>query len=291
VAFSPDGRRIVTCGNDHTAKVWDTASGEELMTLKGHDGNVNSVAWSTNGLRILTSSADGTAKVWDAASPDQVTQWQTEEGNDAERVAAAGPRFGHPELAGAGEHAAGELQARAASVQDPGAIKQWLFLGPIGYSGHDGASGLAQEQVADEAGLHPLARERIEGRDLVWRPIQLHDYVVEFHKLYRADPEWTVAYLVCYIQSDSDQPDLVMKVGSENESKVYLNGKEVYRCEDARKYVPDQDVVTAGVELKKGINAIVFKVVNEEDLPRASLRFTDASGQPLKGIRVTLTPP
>jgi hypothetical protein len=271
--------------------VWDTASGEELLTLKGHDGNVNSVAWSTNGLRILTSSADGAAKVWDAASPDQVTQWQTEEGNDAERVAAAGPRFGHPELAGASEHAAGELQARAASVQDPGAIKQWLFLGPIGYKGHDGASGLAQEQVAGEATLHPRARERAEGGDLVWRPIQLHDYVVEFHKLYRADPAWTVAYLVSHLQSDSDQPDLVMKVGSENQSKVYLNGKEVYRCEDARKYVPDQDLVTAGVELKKGINVIVFKVVNEEDLPRASLRFTDASGQPLKGVRVTLTRP
>jgi hypothetical protein len=115
--------------------------------------------------------------------------------------------------------------------------------------------------------------------------------VVEFHKVYRTDLHWTVEYLVSYIQSDLDQPDLVMKVGSENQSKVYLNGKEVYRCEDARKYIPDQDSVTTGVELNKGINVLVFKVVNEEDFPRASLRFTDASGQPLKGIRVTLTPP
>jgi hypothetical protein len=36
---------------------------------------------------------------------------------------------------------------------------------------------------------------------------------------------------------------------------------------------------------------LVFKVVNEEDASHASLRFTDAAGQPLKGIRVTLTPP
>jgi hypothetical protein len=191
------------------------------------------------------------------------------------------------------EQAAGEQHARAASVQDPGAIKQWLFLGPIRYrfTARDGAGALAQDLVAGgEARLHPLVGERDQGGDLAWRPVQSHDYVVEFHKFYGADPPWTVAYLVSYIQSDSDQPGLVMRVGSEDQSKVYLNGKEVYRCRDARKYVPDQDVVTTGVELKKGINVIVFKVVNEQDLPRASLRFTDAAGQPLKGIRVTLTP-
>ena len=36
VAFSPDGQRIVTGSDDHTAKVWEAASGRELLTLKGH---------------------------------------------------------------------------------------------------------------------------------------------------------------------------------------------------------------------------------------------------------------
>ena len=36
VAFSPDGQRIVTGSGDQTAKVWDAASGKELLTLKGH---------------------------------------------------------------------------------------------------------------------------------------------------------------------------------------------------------------------------------------------------------------
>ena len=35
VAFSPDGQRIVTGSQDQTAKVWDAASGKELLTLKG----------------------------------------------------------------------------------------------------------------------------------------------------------------------------------------------------------------------------------------------------------------
>ena len=40
MAFSPDGQRIVTGSGDQTAKVWDAASGKELLTLKGHSGAI-----------------------------------------------------------------------------------------------------------------------------------------------------------------------------------------------------------------------------------------------------------
>jgi hypothetical protein len=43
--------------------------------------------------------------------------------------------------------------------------------------------------------------------------------------------------------------------------------------------------------LKAGLNTLVFKVVKESEGCRASLRFTDAAGQPVNGIQVTLTPP
>jgi WD40 repeat protein/serine/threonine protein kinase len=66
VAFSPDGRRIVTGSADNTAKVWDARTGTALLDLKGHMNQVTSVAFCPDGTRIVTGSADNTATVWDA---------------------------------------------------------------------------------------------------------------------------------------------------------------------------------------------------------------------------------
>ena len=56
VAYSPDGKRIVTGSGDTTAKVWDAISGRELLTFKGHTNQVLSVAFSPDGRRVVTGS-------------------------------------------------------------------------------------------------------------------------------------------------------------------------------------------------------------------------------------------
>jgi len=56
VAYSPDGKRIVTSSGDRTAKVWDSATGLELLALTGHTGEVHCASFSPDGKRIVTGS-------------------------------------------------------------------------------------------------------------------------------------------------------------------------------------------------------------------------------------------
>jgi WD40 repeat protein/serine/threonine protein kinase len=70
VAFSPDGKQIVSGGKDTLLKVWDAESGRELRTIEGNGHPVYGVAYSPDGKRIAsgTSSVKKTIIVWDAQS-------------------------------------------------------------------------------------------------------------------------------------------------------------------------------------------------------------------------------
>ena len=70
--FSPDGKRLVTASGDHTAKVWDAETGQDLLTLAGHSDAVNHAVFSPDGRRIATASDDGTAKVGDAETGQEL---------------------------------------------------------------------------------------------------------------------------------------------------------------------------------------------------------------------------
>ena len=68
VEFAPDGRTLASCGQDGTARLWDTATGESLGIIRGHDGDVNYVTFSADGKLMATGGDDGTVRLWDAIS-------------------------------------------------------------------------------------------------------------------------------------------------------------------------------------------------------------------------------
>ncbi len=71
VAFSPDGKYVVSVSVDNTARVWEAASGEEVARMT-HDGPVYSVAFSPDGKYVVSGSADTTARGWEAASGEEI---------------------------------------------------------------------------------------------------------------------------------------------------------------------------------------------------------------------------
>ncbi len=70
-AFSPDNRWFAFAGKDRTIKIWEVATGRNVMTLKGHTGWVTSVAFNPDGTLLAAGSLSGVIKIWNVESGDE----------------------------------------------------------------------------------------------------------------------------------------------------------------------------------------------------------------------------
>lgn len=175
---------------------------------------------------------------------------------------------------------------------DKGFIRDWLLLAPIQLAGENtGADEIDKPQVPFESALQPKAGDAITiaGKAIKWRAIKAKDYFFDVNEILGRAHENVTAYAVAYVVAPKEITGAQLLMGSNDQGKVYLNGKEVVKFAETRTLDPDTDKAT-GLTLKAGINVVVFKVINENNNWQGCLRFTDAAGKPLAGLTLKLAP-
>jgi hypothetical protein len=171
-------------------------------------------------------------------------------------------------------------------VNDEGFVQRWLVLAPIPLADNEsGSDALDKEQLKDEAKLKPKAgdKAKVGDKTLVWKEHAATDHLLDFNAFLGAQTEDSVGYAVTFVVAPEELKGVKMKTGSDDQAKVYLNGKEVFKFAEERAADKDQD--TTEVTLNKGVNVLVVKVVNVKIDWSFCVRFTDKDDKPLTTLK------
>ncbi len=186
-----------------------------------------------------------------------------------------------------------KLGAQDFAPDSDGFIRNWLLLAPIPQgSDTDGAVAIDKNQLPDEGLLKPKAGDKVkvEGKELTWKKVKASDYILDLNAILNEQTDKAVGYAVCYVRVDEDRKDLQLKMGSNDQGKVYLNGKTLLKTTDPRPLEQDSDVAR-NITLNKGVNVVVFKIFNEGGSDwQGCLRFTDAKGKAVRDLVIRLEP-
>lgn len=68
LAWSPNGARLATGGEDGAVRLFDATTGQHQVTYKKHRASITALAWSPDSQQLASAGEDGTVQVWDAAS-------------------------------------------------------------------------------------------------------------------------------------------------------------------------------------------------------------------------------
>jgi WD40 repeat protein len=79
VAFSPDGRFVLSGNWDNTMKLWDATTGQEVRTFKVGSG-VHSVAFSSDGRFALSGGSDNRLKLWEVSTGKELRNFSGDTG-------------------------------------------------------------------------------------------------------------------------------------------------------------------------------------------------------------------
>jgi hypothetical protein len=178
--------------------------------------------------------------------------------------------------------------AHTFSPDREGFIRNWLVLAPIALQSESGASEVERELIRGESSLKPKAGDpATAGSPLLWTAHESSDYFIDFLAAFGKERgEYVAGYAVAYVIADEEMK-VTLALSTNDQGKVWLNGRPVFAFVDTR--VLEKDTDRVDVTLNKGQNVLVMKVINEVNNWQACARFLQGSA-PVKNIRISLTP-
>jgi hypothetical protein len=179
---------------------------------------------------------------------------------------------------------------QAASPDAEGFIRNWLVLAPIAIEGDQGATEIDREFIKGEAMVRPKPGESVPvgpGQSVTWTAHQTSDYFIDFLESFgKTRGEYVAGYAVAYVVAD-DEMKVTLALSTNDQGKVWLNGKQVLKFAETRTLEKDTDKVD--VTLNKGENVLVMKVVNEVNNWSGCARFLK-DGKPLTNLKIQQAP-
>ena len=183
------------------------------------------------------------------------------------------------------------LAAQNGKPDAEGFIRDWLVLAPL-FVDESGTEEIDKQQLATEA--KPAAKEgateTIGRLTLTWRKVATKDFYIDFRELHPKDFEHVAAWAVAYVVAAEEKKGLTLRMNSNDQGKVYLNGQQVVKFTDTRTLEKDAEDSAPNVTLRKGVNVVVLKVINEENNWQGSVRFVDAAGKPVTDLKIETKP-
>lgn len=155
----------------------------------------------------------------------------------------------------------------------------WLVLGP-----YDNSAGIGYDtKYITENTTQIDLTAKYEGVDeqISWKKFtdDAFNGFIDFGE----DVNWRVAYAWTIVTSP-DEREVLFRFGSDDQSKIWLNGTEVFADTNAQAAIPDRNTIP--VTFKAGNNTILVKVCNEELSWGFYMRITDADGKAYDDLKI-----
>ena len=323
LAFSLDGTVLASGTYGGKIILWNLLSGDKINTLDGHTQQVETLVFSPDGKTLVSTGEDGAIFVWDwdeaLKGPSEyekaLEQYQralnaTTHGGSERQVFSEITQMGkstkdknafvkmlnqlvdalphkssvqlNADLVLAEFYRDNDMPEKAeAHIQKTGFITEdaWLILGPfdntygIGYHAAYISEDATQVDTTQKyAGMNGQLNWEKSADKTLNGYISLGDKV-----------DWGAAYAFASVTSP-DEREVQFRFDSDDQGKVWLNGKEVFTNTEAHSAIIDR--YTVPVTLRSGENSVLVKVCEEEEGWGFYLRITDTDGNPFEDLKI-----